>query len=395
MTDRTLFLAGLLTAIASGASGQSPPVGPTDSLPTPTGPYAVGTRDYSWIDTARPELYTTAPGDHRQVLVQIWYPAEPGTGATPAPYLVNPATVRDTTVAKAGAARRSHSFLDAPVADAARRYPVLLYNHGGGWARWSASFTTEAMASHGYVVVSVEHPGFSQTGGFLDGTRFEPDTLGFPTPGGDLETDALAGWAYLEDPVFRFWVADARFVLDRLERLDEAPGPFQGRLDLSRIGAFGWSFGGATAVELTRVDPRVKVAVDQDGQLFGEVRKGTERPVLLMHHGLDDALGLPEAQRPAMRKLIEQVRRGDSTVRANSTGPWYELTVDGTQHGHFSDLIAFYPRGATQLDPDTGFAIINAYTLAFFDHYLLGKPAELLTAESPPFPAATLRVWRR
>jgi len=395
MAIRFALLIGLLTAAPTGASGQEQPSRPTEPVPAPTGPYRVGTRDYSWTDSTRPELYTRNPSDHRQVLVQIWYPAEPAPGAATAPYLVGTATVTDSQVLKATAGRLSHSFLDAPVASAAPRYPVLLYNHGGGWARWSASFTTEAMASHGYVVVSVEHPGFSQTGGFLDGTRFVADTLGFPAPTGDLETDALASWAYLEDPVFRFWVADSRFVLDRLAELDRAPGPFQGRLDLARVGAFGWSFGGATAVELTRVDPRVKVAVDQDGQLFGSIKSGTGRPVLLMHHGLDDALGLPEAQRPVMRKLMEQVRQADSVARANSSGPWYELTVDATQHGHFSDLIAFYPRGPEQLAPDTGFTIINAYTLAFFDHYLLGKPADLLAAPSPPYPAATLKVWRK
>jgi len=393
MTNRIALLTCLLMTVASGVSGQQRST-PTDSLPSPTGPHAVGTRDYSWTDSTRPELYTKDPSDHRQVPVQIWYPAEAAAAAAPAPYLVSPATVGDSTVVKATAERLSHSLLEAPVASAERRYPVLIYNHGGGWARWSASFTTEAMASHGYVVVSIEHPGFSKTGGFLDGSPFVADTLGFPAPTGDLETDALASWAYLEDPVFRFWVADSRFVLDRLEELDRLPGPFQGRLDLSRVGAFGWSFGGATAVELTRVDPRVQVAVDQDGQLFGGIKKGTRRPVLLMHHGLDDALGVPEAQRPVMQKLMEQVRQADSIARGNSTGPWYELTVDATQHGHFSDLIAFYPRGPKQLAPDSGFAIINAYTLAFFDRYLRGRPTELLVDGKAPFPEATLRVWR-
>jgi len=250
------------------------------------------------------------------------------------------------------------------------------------------------MASHGSVVVSVEHPGFSQTGGFLDGTRFVTDTLGFPVPNGNLETDALASWAYLGDPVFGFWVADSRFVLDRLAELDQAAGPLQGRLDLSRIGAFGWSFGGATAVELSRVDPRVQVAVDQDGQLFGGIMAGTARPVLLMHHGLDDALGLPDSLRPAMRKLMARVLAADSTARANSTGPWYELTIKGTQHGHFSDLMTFFPRGPQQLAPATGYAIINAYTLAFFDRYLRGRSTNLFAQEGSRFPDATLTVWR-
>jgi hypothetical protein len=59
--------------------------------------------------------------------------------------------------------------------------------------------------------------------------------------------------------------------------LDRTPGHlFYKRLDLSRIGMMGWSFGGATAMQMSRNDPRVKALVDQDGQLFGDVRdKGT------------------------------------------------------------------------------------------------------------------------
>lgn len=58
-------------------------------------------------------------------------------------------------------------------------------------------------------------------------------------------------------------------MLDQIEALDKAPGPFRGRLDLDRIGMLGWSFGGATALEMLRTDPRVKAAGDHDGRLFG------------------------------------------------------------------------------------------------------------------------------
>ena len=52
-----------------------------------------------------------------------------------------------------------------------------------------------------------------------------------------------------------------------------------------------------------RDDPRVKAAVDQDGQLFGNVRdKGTPRPFMLMHHGIDDKPPKPE-QIDAMKEL--------------------------------------------------------------------------------------------
>jgi len=34
----------------------------------PTGPYAIGTVIYHWVDTSRPELFTPDPNDHRELM---------------------------------------------------------------------------------------------------------------------------------------------------------------------------------------------------------------------------------------------------------------------------------------------------------------------------------------
>jgi dienelactone hydrolase len=203
-------------------------------------------------------------------------------------------------------------------------------------------------------------------------------------------------WDYLGDPVFKFWKDDARFALDRLEALNRDPGPLQGKLDLTRIGAFGWSFGGALAVQLTRDDPRVIAAVNHDGQLFDDVRQaGTSRPVMLIHHGIDDALEFPEKDRPMVRELMSETSSWDSTARIASTADWYDVTVAGTEHGNFSDLVLFLKQPAGRTEPRRAHEVINAYTVGFFDQYLKGKPSDLLSATTSPFPEAKLEAWRK
>jgi len=139
---------------------------------------------------------------------------------------------------------------------------------------------------------------------------------------------------------------------------------------------------------MSKDDRRVKAAIDQDGQLFGDVAtKGTPKPVMLMHHGIVDKTPNP-ADQPTLTKLMQQVEEQNRSLLEHSTGDRYEVTLAGTQHGHFSDLLlANAP--PDQLDPRRAHEIILAYTLAFFDKYLNGRDSSLLTGPSSPYPEVT------
>ncbi len=399
MKRLTKILLALLVLVAAGAGyvyWRISPKIPDQPFEKPSGPYAVGTQEFLWTDAGRPEPYTKDPNDRRKVVVQVWYPAETSTGAERTLYLQRPDEFASQTGARAARNARTNSVQNASIASSDSGFPVLIYNHGGFWTRWSATFVTEWLASHGYVVFSVEHFGFNQTVKYPDGTPFAADTLAMPKETGDGKKDALASWAHLDDPVFKIWEADARFALDQVEVLARDPGPFQGRLDLTKVGAFGWSLGGALAIQLTAADPRIKAAVDHDGQLFGDVReRGTIRPVLQFHHGLDDALGYPEKDRPMVRELMALTDGWDSTTRIRSTADWYSATIAGTDHGDFSDLALFYPRDKARLDPKRGHEIIRALTLAFFDQYLRGKPSALLSDAGPRMAEVTFQAYRK
>ena len=45
------------------------------TLPTPTGPFAVGRTIYDWTDDATLDMLAPVLGTKRELLVWIWYPA--------------------------------------------------------------------------------------------------------------------------------------------------------------------------------------------------------------------------------------------------------------------------------------------------------------------------------
>jgi len=176
--------------------------------------------------------------------------------------------------------------------------------------------------------------------------------------------------------------------------LQRTPGHlFYRRLDLSRIGMMGWSFGGAAAVQMSKDDRRVKAVVDQDGQLFGDVWvKGTKRPVMLMHNGGEEKPPKPE-DAEVMKGLTAMTKERDRSFLNRSTGDRYEVTIAKTQHGHFSDFLLFFPPRTGEMDARRAHDMIISYTLAFFEKYLQGRDGDLLDGPSDRYPEVTFKKW--
>lgn len=67
-----------LGALGVATSIVLPIVIPVFRFPRPTGPYEIGTVTYHWVDAERPEVFTADPDDRRELMVQVWYPAQGG-----------------------------------------------------------------------------------------------------------------------------------------------------------------------------------------------------------------------------------------------------------------------------------------------------------------------------
>jgi predicted dienelactone hydrolase len=353
-------------------------------LPAPTGPYAVGTTTFDWVDTSREETFTKARRDKRELMVRVWYPASPPPRAQPAPYFL----VRREGIAnlKGGGFDmpdnvldfiHAHAVAEAPLA-AGERFPVVLFSPGAGFSPTFYTSLLEELASHGYVVVATSHTYTTGAVIFPDG-RYAPNT---EDPGG------LFGTPYFDVPV-----ADLRFVLSQVRALDaeDGQGRFTGRLDLERVGVFGHSIGGAASAIVCQQEPHVRACANLDGTFQGSWKKGIAQPFLLVH--------TRENEDGTHRSFIKDRR-----------APVYELTVSRAGHLTFSDmpllleLMRAYDSKATADTLGTGTlepagraaSLTRAWVLAFADEHVKGNgESPLLHGGSGDDPEVTLTVHPR
>jgi alpha-beta hydrolase superfamily lysophospholipase len=248
--------------VVSVARGDEPPTYGDAFLPTPTGPFSVGRSIFDLTDASRDELDSNVPGEHRSVVAWIWYPADVSSAPT-SDYM--PGLMGELVEKAIGlASNRVHTSThdDAPLASTGSTFPVLIFSHGSGSILAAYTSLLSEVASHGYVVVGVQHPYNAMITIFADGRVIPASPAG------------------AADPV-HYWSEDTAFVVDELDKLSKGSGMFGQRLDLTRFGMFGHSFGGAVAAEFCHEDQRCVAGLNFDGSLSGDVEKaGLAQPFM-------------------------------------------------------------------------------------------------------------------
>jgi hypothetical protein len=360
----------------------------TNPLPAPTGPHPVGRTSYDWTDPDRAERYSADPSDRRRLVVWIWYPAEL-EGDDPAPYVPPAWTPSAAFIGVDLAGLLAHSVEDAPLAEAPARFPVLVLSPSGFPPLLLAALAEE-LASHGYVVVGVNHTYESAVTVFEDG-RVVPmnpaavaGALGPQTGSPDAVFQARAEVCVNK-------TADVAFVADQIAGLEaDASGRFGGRLDLDRLGALGHSFGGNAALEWCRADARCRAAVNLDGAIWTDLGKvGLDRTALqVLGEHREFAVSPEDAVKAGMAPSTEWFIAekaitfdGWRTV-AERARPGYTVRVAGASHLSFCD-VPFLPHGAdaavvamlaaTTIAPQRMWRVTSDAVLAFFAKHLDGE----------------------
>jgi predicted dienelactone hydrolase len=368
---------------------------PMFSLPKPTGPYPVGTRIIYLKDLSRVESHGANHQMPRELIVQVWYPATVSKNHL-APYQ----RMSETTLATSyRSVLWTNSRVDAPIATDGAPFIVLLFNHRWGGVRTQDTFLTEDLASHGYVVAAIDHTYNAGRVAMPDG-RIIQDAFGYEPI--DVTKRSADQIREVWNKELTTWVADETFVLTALqnENLDRTSF-WYGRLDTSRAGAFGHSFGGSASVQVCSVDARIRSALNLDGWTFGDIRhRAADQPVMYIYGSQNTPR--PEnlnSKDPVARTEAEldvsDARQIDSSLQQYGG---YKLYVNDTSHLDFTDHSLVSPwRNWTErghIAPSQIQTIVRAYVLAFFDKTLRGeKPALLQSGDSSSFPEVKIEQY--
>ncbi len=359
----------LLMALAMGwpsLHAQSDPL----PLPPPTGPYPVGTRIAFMVDSTREETWTPDPNDRRSLLFQFWYPADSlSDKGGPAPYVPDYALLQDDLAAywsEGGGSDRLGTMATRAAlfrATAPGPFPMIVFSHGMNSARFFYTALLEELASHGYIVVAIDHSYWGPGVAFPDGRHIAyTDGMVARDQLGPLDIDALMqeGIGVMSD--------DQLFIVSQLKRSRFA---LRDQVDWDRLAVVGHSMGGMAATRSCLGYAIFSACASLDGATWtgegfaalGQPPAPSEKPFLLLTAPL---------RGPADMSLM--ARRYESAWRKPVLA-----VIEGARHNSVTDLAFLDPKPLAQpaLAPEPAFRVAAGFLRAFLDRHLKFDAAPL------------------
>ncbi|MFY0689287.1 MAG: hypothetical protein JXQ90_19105 [Cyclobacteriaceae bacterium] len=334
----------------------------------------LGVKQFIWHDHNRlDEIY----GGDRIINAQVWYPANDiSSERTPYYYKIdsvwknlNHWSEEDfESVSKV----MTKSYLNSPISSGSSTYPLIIFSPSLGGNLSQYTYYAEQLASRGFIVLGLNHLYeseyvldkssliFTANHAFHDSLK----TLEIPKQ--------ITAEAYRKAKGQRHKVLGLDIIFS-LNQLLKEPF-FKTRIDLSKIGAFGHSIGGASVIYASMLDDRIKAVIDLDGTppTFA-FDQGLSVPFLFIEDLTDFQ------NHPGYAKLHQ---RRNNFCQFNKSDSWRILIAEAN-HNSFLDTHYFLENDIEAKRKALKFHQLTAnFMSSFFDSHLNDRPILLEAIDS-------------
>ena len=364
----------------------------------PTGRYAVGTETFYIIDQNRPETYTPDQrDDKRELMLQVWYPAQRSSDNQPAAY------ISDVSKLTPPFAKQNQlpswifnywGLVKSPAMNAPEPFPVetkmplIVLTGERGFARWMYTGLCTELASHGMIVIGIDHPYSVGAVIMPDGRLITmkarlPDDQRGPLPPEEIEQKQLEH--------MQVRAQDISTVLDMVLGSEAFPEAISSKIDPNRIAVLGHGLGGGAAAQAALDDSRINAGIAFSADARGRpLTEGTRVPFFFANSPQRSAPNLTTEQQNLL--LLPQQNR---QTMAELAPVAYEAIIVNTSSGDFTDLafnsdVLRWP-SANPIDGTRLQFILSQYIRSFLNATLDGQSAPLLNGNSGSYPEVTLR----
>lgn len=302
----------------------------------PTGKYQVETANYTYRDTNRIETYTNN-GENRKLNVQLWYPE-----------------------------------------NSSEKCPLIVFSHGGLGIKTSNETLYNELASHGYLVCSIDHTYqcLYTTNENGHTTYVDKDYMK------ELNTQNAKSNKQQSYEYFQKWMKirtdDINFVIDYIiEQANNEAHALYKHIDTTKIGVMGHSLGGSAALGIGRMRKDVSAVIALESPFMCDI-KGVKNNEFIF---TDEKYPIPVLNvysDSSWHHLADWPQYAKNHALLSDNNPTaFNFHISGVGHFTLTDLALTSPFltrmfNGKKSTADTKYCLkmINKSCLEFFDCYL-------------------------
>ncbi len=308
-------------------------------VPT-TGKHKVATTLYTYRDKNRIETYTDK-GETRKLNVQFWYPED----------------------------------IDG-------KYPLIVFSHGSFGVRTSNESLYNELASHGYVVASIDHTYQALFTTDVDGNTTRID-MGFVK---EVSAEDAHNHKKQSYELYQKWMGirkgDINFTIDYIK--EEAEKNTSDRvyklMDEDKIGIMGHSLGGSAVLGVGRNRQDVSAVIALESPFMDDI-KGVDKNEFVFTDKIYPVPVLNVYSDSAWSHLSDWAQyRENYELLSNTMANAFSAHIKGVGHLSLTDLsltspllTRFLNQKRSEKSAEDCLKTINKLTLEFFNCYLKGE----------------------